>query len=182
MRVFSASSPRPDRPSRPSPSGGGSLKAMRAWLTVGAVLLGVWALAAAAHLAPGSTGMAQASTSSHLLPVPPVQDHEDHASLHLELRRTIPATDTTVTQGPTEVRLIFSEPPQIDGTSVRVTDGADELIPSTDATADEEDPQEVFVRFEERLPPDEYTVFWRTIAQDGHAQNGTFRFQVEPAR
>lgn len=101
---------------------------------------------------------------------------------HLELRSTVPAADTTVTEGPAEVRLIFSEPPQMDGTRVRVMDSAEELIPSSDATADEEDPKEIFVRFEERLPPDAYTVFWRTIAQDGHAQNGTFEFRVEAAR
>lgn len=106
----------------------------------------------------------------------------DVQSVHLELRSTVPAADSTVTEGPTEVRLIFSEPPQMDGTRVRIVDSREELIPSSDVTADEEDPKEVFIQFEARLPADEYTVFWRTIAQDGHAQNGTFQFQVAAAR
>ncbi len=157
--------PTPDRipPSASNPSAAAGFRGAGAVLTALVLLVavpGLWSLALAGELDPDT----------------------DTPSLHLELRSTVPAADTTVSEGPTEVRLIFSEPPQMHGTRVRVTDSREELIPSSDVTADEEDPKEVFVEFEDRLPPDEYTVFWRTIAQDGHAQNGTFQFRVSAAR
>jgi methionine-rich copper-binding protein CopC len=103
-------------------------------------------------------------------------------ALHLELRRTEPAADSTVVGSPEEVRLIFSEPPRMDGTRIRLVDGSDELVPTTDATAEEEDHREVYIRPRSELAPDTYTVHWRTIAQDGHAQSGSFRFHVAAGR
>lgn len=98
---------------------------------------------------------------------------------HLTLRATVPEADSTVTEPPPEVRLIFSEAPQMQGTSVRLVDEGQELVPTTPATADEEDPREVFIRPDELLLDGTYTVMWRTIARDGHAQNGSFEFSVQ---
>jgi copper resistance protein C len=100
-------------------------------------------------------------------------------ALHLSLRATIPAADSTVNQSPEEIRLIFSEAPQLDGTRIRVLNDAEELVPTTDATADPDDAKEVFVVPEAALANGTYTVAWRTIAQDGHAQNGSFEFMVQ---
>jgi methionine-rich copper-binding protein CopC len=101
---------------------------------------------------------------------------------HLTLRATIPEADSTVTEPPPEVRLIFSEPPQMQGTSIRLVDEDEELVPTTAPAADEEDPREVFIRPDEPLMDGTYTVMWRTIAQDGHAQNGSFEFSVQIGR
>lgn len=98
--------------------------------------------------------------------------------LHLRLEATFPAADTVITDPPGEIRLFFSEPPQLRGTAVRLADDEGELAPTTDAAADEEDPSQVFIRPREPLTPGEYTVHWRTIAQDGHAQNGSFSFEL----
>lgn len=127
-----------------------------------ALALGVATLAFAAVAAPFSSPA----------------DASDHGWTHLRLNATAPAADTVVTEPPAEVRLWFSEPPQMRGTSVRLADGGGELVPTTDAVADEEDPSQVFIRPLDVLGPGEYTVHWRVIAQDGHAQNGTFGFEL----
>jgi copper resistance protein C len=98
---------------------------------------------------------------------------------HLELRRTQPPADSVVSQPPVELRLFFSEAPRMDGTRVQLADAEGDLVPATPAEADEEDASQVFVRFEAPLPDGEYTAHWRTIARDGHAQNGSFSFRVE---
>jgi methionine-rich copper-binding protein CopC len=102
----------------------------------------------------------------------------DETPRHLRLTASFPAADTVVTEPPEEVRLWFSEPPQMHGTAVRLADARGELVPTTDAVADEEDPRQVFIRPRAPLGPGEYTVHWRVIAQDGHAQNGTFGFEL----
>jgi copper resistance protein C len=127
-----------------------------------ALALGVATLAFAAVAAPLSTPA----------------DASDHGWTHLRLAATSPAADTVVTEPPAEVRLWFSEPPQMRGTSLRLADGGGELVPTTDAVADEEDPSQVFIRPLDTLGPGEYTVHWRVIAQDGHAQNGNFGFEL----
>jgi copper resistance protein C len=96
----------------------------------------------------------------------------------LTLQRTDPPADSVVSEAPDEVRLFFSEPPQMRGTTVRVADASNELVAATDAAPDGEDPKQVFVRPAAPLEPGTYTVHWRVIAQDGHAQRGEFSFQV----
>ena len=105
---------------------------------------------------------------------------EVHAATfrHLALRSSVPTADATVGRTLDEVRLFFTEVPQIDATSIRIADGMNELVPSTEAAADGEDPSQVFIRPETALEPGSYTVHWRAMAQDGHAENGEFRFQV----
>jgi methionine-rich copper-binding protein CopC len=99
--------------------------------------------------------------------------------VHLELRRTLPPADSVARERPTELRLFFSESPRSEATRVRLTDAADELVPSSETLTDGEDPRQVYIRFEAPLPDGAYTAHWRTIARDGHAQNGTFRFRVQ---
>jgi methionine-rich copper-binding protein CopC len=97
---------------------------------------------------------------------------------HLRLVRSAPMADTTVAGAPSEVRLFFSEPPQMRGTTVRLVNAAEALVPTTDAAADPADPKEVFIRPNAPLVPGRYTVQWRVIAADGHTQRGDFAFTV----
>ncbi|CAN5621944.1 copper homeostasis periplasmic binding protein CopC [soil metagenome] len=97
---------------------------------------------------------------------------------HLTLLSSSPAADTVVVASPDTIRLHFSEPPRIRGTTVRLTDAANELVASTGAAANAEDAKEVFIRPDRPLAPGAYTVHWRVIAQDGHTQRGEFSFQV----
>jgi methionine-rich copper-binding protein CopC len=100
---------------------------------------------------------------------------------HLRLLRTSPAADTTVGASPAEIRLFFSEPPNMRGTTVRLVNAAEALIPSTDAQPDAADAKQVFIRPSAPLSPGLYSVQWRVIAQDGHTQRGTFEFRVGAA-
>ncbi len=97
---------------------------------------------------------------------------------HLALESSIPAADATVGTRLDEIRLFFTEAPRIDGTTIRIADAANDLVASTAAAADGEDPTQVFIRPAASLRPGAYTVHWRAIAQDGHAVNGDFGFQV----
>lgn len=101
--------------------------------------------------------------------------------VHLRLNSTQPEADAAVAESPAEIRLFYSEPPQMQGTSVRLANAEGEQVPASEATADAEDPREVFIVPDEPLAPGTYTVHWRTIAQDGHAQRGDFSFRVTGA-
>jgi methionine-rich copper-binding protein CopC/peroxiredoxin len=104
------------------------------------------------------------------------------AAPHLRLNSTQPAADASVAESPAEIRLFFSEPPQMQGTSVRLADASGELVATTEAVADEGDAREVYIVPEGSLAPGAYTVHWRVIAQDGHAQRGEFGFRVTSGR
>ena len=97
---------------------------------------------------------------------------------HLALRSSMPEADDTVGSNLAEVRLFFTEAPQMNGTTVRIANAREELVSSSEAAADAQDPTQVFVRPAGPLGPGTYTVHWRAIAQDGHAVNGDFGFQV----
>ena len=97
---------------------------------------------------------------------------------HLALERSVPEADASVGQGPEEVRLFFTQPPQLAGTSIRVVDTRDRLMDATAAEADSDDPSVVFIRLESALAAGTYTVHWRALAQDNHPVNGDFGFAV----
>lgn len=97
---------------------------------------------------------------------------------HLALEQSFPEADASVTQGLEEVRLFFSQPPQLAGTSIRVVDARERLMEATAAEADSDDPSVVFIRLEGTLAAGTYTVHWRALAQDNHPVNGDFGFAV----
>lgn len=114
-------------------------------------------------------------------PAPVGEALADDGVPHLRLVATSPAADSAVAGSPAEIRLFFSEAPQMRGTTVRLTRGAEELVESTAAAADPEDAKELFIRPVSPLAPGTYTVHWRVIAEDGHTQRGTFEFRVASA-
>ena len=97
---------------------------------------------------------------------------------HLTLERSVPEADASVGLELEEVRLFFSEPPQLAGTSIRVVDASDRLMEATAPVADSDDPSVVSIRLEGALAAGAYTVRWRTLAQDNHPINGDFAFTV----
>ncbi len=115
-------------------------------------------------------------------PAPTGEPGATDAAPHLRLNSTQPAADASVAESPAEIRLFFSEPPQMQGTSVRLANASGDLVPTTEAVADDGDAREVYIVPEGSLAPGAYTVHWRVIAQDGHAQRGDFSFQVSAQR
>lgn len=110
----------------------------------------------------------------------PGRSAEAEVSLrHLTLDKTVPAADTTVIGAVTEVRLTFSEPPLLRGTSVRVMDSGRSLMASSPPATRDPDLREVVITLDPALPSGAYTVQWRVIAQDGHVMRGNFGFEVK---
>lgn len=96
---------------------------------------------------------------------------------HLALDRSVPEADAVV-ESATEVRLWFTEAPHEGSTSIRVIDGAGNLVPSTEAAASAEDVRAFFVTVDRPLVDGVYKVAWRALAADGHAASEEFTFTV----
>lgn len=97
---------------------------------------------------------------------------------HLTLDHALPGPDSVMATPVTEVRLHFSEPPQMRATSVRVVDASRSLVTTSPPSAFEGDERQVFVTIESPLAPGAYTVQWRVMALDGHVQRGDYSFRV----
>jgi copper resistance protein C len=102
----------------------------------------------------------------------------EEALRHLRLLRSVPAADAVLTESPTEIRLFFSEEPQLRGSSVRLTIGEETLVETTEVAASKEDATQFVIRPSKPLAAGSYTVHWRIIASDGHTQRGTYRFRI----
>jgi copper transport protein len=97
---------------------------------------------------------------------------------HALLRGASPAAGATLGTAPAEVRLTFSETPDIRLTSIKVLDtgGADHASGPVEAVADPTASARVPVG---ALRDGVYTVSWRTVsAVDGHISAGSFVFGV----
>jgi len=117
--------------------------------------------------------VASLAALGHILPA------EATAVRHLTLDHALPGPDSVVSAGVSEVRLFFSEPPQMRATSIRVVDAGRSLMTSTPPSAYEGDERQVYISMEAPLPPGSYVVQWRVMAQDGHVQRGDFSFRVD---
>jgi len=117
--------------------------------------------------------LATLAVLGHILPA------EAATIRHLTLDHALPGPDSVVTADVAEVRLFFSEPPQMRATSIRIVDAGRSLMTSTPPSAYEGDERQVYVSLEDPLPPGSYVVQWRVMAQDGHVQRGDFRFRVD---
>ena len=101
------------------------------------------------------------------------------AAPHLRLKESSPAEDETVSESPEAVTLIFTQAPQMAGTSVRLLPRGGEPLELEDAVASEDDPATVVLTLAGSLDDGEYVVMWRAMAQDGHTIRGDFAFTVE---
>jgi len=126
------------------------------------------------RLVGGMVGvLATVATLGHILPA------EAASIRHLTLDHALPGPDSVVTSDVSEVRLFFSEPPQMRATSIRVVDASRTLMTSSPPSAYEGDERQVYVSMQAPLPSGSYVVQWRVMAQDGHVQRGDFSFRVE---
>ena len=101
---------------------------------------------------------------------------------HLSLAESWPKADEELAESPEEVRLRFTEAPQMNGTSLRLRPmDADPLdIGKTIATA--EDDKIVVASIPMRLEYGTYEVLWRAMARDGHVVRGDFQFEFRVER
>lgn len=98
------------------------------------------------------------------------------ALAHATLSDTSPATQATVHEPPTEIRLVFDEPVTVTERAIRVL-AADGLVLSGAARTGEDD-SVVVAPVSGLARGSAYTVRWRVTSNDGHSPSGVFTFGV----
>lgn len=120
-------------------------------------------LTAAAAVFTGMIGLRDASAS---------------APLHLALLRSSPVADTVLTASPSDIRLWFSQAPEMAATTIRLTAGSGTVMSLDKPQRDEADDAPVVAAIQRPLAPGAYEVVWRTMSRDGHVVKGQFAFTV----
>jgi methionine-rich copper-binding protein CopC len=101
------------------------------------------------------------------------------AAFHLRLVKSAPADGEIVTQMPTEIRLWFSQKPEVGLTTVKLY-RQDSSVVDLGKPAKTDDSVAVKVPLEAGLVPGSYTVSWRTVSRDGHPVRGSYGFTMLP--
>ncbi len=99
---------------------------------------------------------------------------------HLHLVKAEPGVDATVTEPPRQIRLWFSEPPELKLTSVTLV-REDNAPVATVKMAATDDSLSVAGPVPVALEPGKYAVLWRTGSRDGHAVRGRYTFTYAPS-
>jgi putative copper export protein/methionine-rich copper-binding protein CopC len=97
---------------------------------------------------------------------------------HARLVRSIPAANSRLENPPIELKLWFSERPELQFTSIQLLDSAGRSVPLGAVAQAGSDRTGVVVPIAEPVGAGPYTVVWRTAAADGHGTNGRFAFAV----
>lgn len=102
------------------------------------------------------------------------------AAPHLRLERSAPADEAVLEESPEEIRLWFSQEPELAVSRVGLQGPAGE-VELGDVERDEEDAKILFASVPEPLPDGQYSVSWATSSGDGHPVRGDFGFRVQTA-
>jgi copper transport protein len=97
---------------------------------------------------------------------------------HASLRNSDPDNGALLDQAPEEIRLAFTEPPDLSLTTISVVDRSGAPVPIGPVEGVAATNREIRVPIED-LPDGVYTVTWRTVSvTDGHLTSGAFSFGV----
>lgn len=102
-------------------------------------------------------------------------------AFHLKLSKSEPTANARLAAAPTEVKLWFTQRPELTVTSIKVKSGAGAsaveraLAPLARAAADG---SPITAPIGAALAPGHYDIVWRTMARDGHVLNGVIPFDV----
>jgi copper transport protein len=97
---------------------------------------------------------------------------------HASLKESDPENGALLDQAPAEIRLTFTEPPDLELTTIGVVDRAGADVPTGPVERVAGDEKVIRVVLVD-LPDGVYTVTWRTVsATDGHFTSGAFTFGV----
>lgn len=100
---------------------------------------------------------------------------------HTHLTHSSPSKDETVTAAPTQVRLWFSQKPEVGLTSVTILKADSSKVP-TGTAVKTDDTLSVAAPIKATLQPGTYVVRWRTASKDGHPVKGQYEFTVAAHR
>jgi copper transport protein len=98
---------------------------------------------------------------------------------HARLTKSDPAAKSHVAIVPSQIRLWFSEAPEVALTRVGLTDSAGHVVELGPVERDSAR-LAVHVQIRGSLAAGRYSVTWRTAAADGHPADGAFSFTVMP--
>jgi methionine-rich copper-binding protein CopC len=101
------------------------------------------------------------------------------ASAHDRLLSTVPQADSVASPAPTELRLLFSEEPELALTNVTITRPDETPIVTGPLLLDQSDRTVVVVWLAAPLATGAYLVAWRVVAKDGHPSEGAYGFSVK---
>jgi methionine-rich copper-binding protein CopC len=101
------------------------------------------------------------------------------AVMHLRLVKSAPGSGEILTNIPTEIRLWFSQKPDVGLTSIKLL-REDSTIVELGKVVRTEDSLSVRVPLEKALVPGTYLVNWRSVSKDGHAVRGSYHFTMMP--
>lgn len=103
------------------------------------------------------------------------------AALHLKLSRSEPTANARLAASPTQVKLWFTQRPELTVTSVKLVSGSGAtaveraLAPLTRAAASG---SPIVAPVGSALAAGHYELRWRTMARDGHVLSGVIPFDV----
>ena len=103
------------------------------------------------------------------------------AMMHMKLSRSEPAANAMLRTPPKDLKLWFTQRPELTVTSVKLRSGsgtgANEraLVPLARAAVDS---APIVAPVGATLAPGHYEIAWRTMARDGHVLNGIIPFDV----
>lgn len=113
----------------------------------------------------------------------PAAAHRDFAAVpaqHLTLSKSNPADGATVASV-SEIRLWFSAPPMDMGAGsveLRILDADGKVVATGNPVRDKKDAKVYALALPRGLEPKSYRIAWETMAADGDAAKGEFRFTV----
>lgn len=102
---------------------------------------------------------------------------------HANLVSSEPAANAKLTSAPKVVTLVFSEELDAKGNSINVSDGSGTQVDTGNTTLVTSDPERktLTVSLKPGLGDGKYTVNWKNMSADGHAEEGDFSFTVGTA-
>ena len=102
------------------------------------------------------------------------------ASAHAFLERAVPGVGSTVTGGPGELQLSFTQNVAVALSGVKIASASGGSVAASKATGDAADPSVLHVRLGRPLAPGTYVVTWHVVSVDTHPTSGSYKFTVAP--
>lgn len=100
-------------------------------------------------------------------------------AMHLRLVKSAPSSGEVVTTMPTEIRLWFSQKPEVGLTNIKLL-REDSTAVEVAKVVPTDDSLSVRVPLDKALVPGTYIVSWRSVSKDGHAVRGSYNFNMIP--
>ena len=101
-----------------------------------------------------------------------------NASAHTELVSSNPAANSIVTAAPKNISLVFSEAPILTGSYIQVEQAQANLVANPKPVLAG---NSLIIPWPAAIAPGQAKVNWRSVADDGHVEAGSFEFTYQQA-